>query len=694
MGSKNKKNTRPEKQAKNEHLIEIIAFTIFFAALFLLIMLIYPKETGLAYKHIGSFIYFIMGKAEFLLIILLFITSSHLFFNFKNLNYMFYSLFLIFTVNFCLLFELTEKNSGGIIGKKMAEILTPYVGYAGGFLLSVATTLILFTFITKISLKKPLLLVINFIFSSIKSIAGKLKDISLQKKIPKNPKIQTEKIRQKRKGTAILEPIIETEAPLVPVNEKTLTKYTLPPLSLLNDSTPAKKSQKSRDYSSLLLETLRSFGVEASVGNILIGPTVTRYELQPAKGVKVKSITNLANDIALSLAALSIRIEAPIPGKAAIGIEVPNQIIDPVTLKEILESPQFKNAGRFAMGLGKDITGQPIIGNMLSMPHLLIAGATGSGKSVCLNDIIVSFLYMCTPHELQIVMIDPKRVELIFYEGIPHLAKTAEIGTQIITDSKRATLILNQLTIEMDKRYEAFSQVRARNIAEYNKYCIDNSENPLPVLMLIIDELADLMMISAHTVETSICRLAQLGRACGIHLILATQRPTVNVITGLIKANIPSRIAFAVSSQVDSRTILDKAGAEKLLGKGDMLYLPLDMPEPKRSQGAYISTEEINKVVDFWAKQPPPEGRLNLTPTLSQDINKEDLLENTDELLKDAFNIILICKQASVSILQRKMKIGYARAGRIMDQLEKLGYVGPADGAKPRKILINENPFG
>jgi DNA segregation ATPase FtsK/SpoIIIE, S-DNA-T family len=470
-------------------------------------------------------------------------------------------------------------------------------------------------------------------------------------------------------------------------------KYEFPPVSLLKGVEKEAEEKSARDYSKLLEETLANFGVEVKVINKIRGPAVTRYELQPAKGVKVKKVTNLANDIALSLAAYSIRIEAPIPGKSAIGIEVPNHRIDPVSLRDILIEGDYRRQPPINLALGKDITGKPVMDNLLKMPHLLIAGSTGSGKSVCINCLITSILYNCSPMQIQMIMVDPKRVELSMFEGIPHLVDIKlPGGKKIITDPKAATIALKNVCDIMDQRYEDFVEMKVRNIKEYNQ----KAEIPLPYIITIIDELADLMMVSSATVEQFICRIAQLGRASGIHLIVATQRPSVDVITGLIKANIPSRIAFAVSSQIDSRTILDRAGAEKLLGKGDMLYLPVDANEPRRIQGAYVSSEETEKIVDFWRMQPMPDNAIPIE--ISGDLDKRGRIieggntENDDEerdpLIDEAIEVIRSTAQASVSNLQRKMKIGYARAGRIMDQLEKLGIVGPPDGSKPRRINL------
>lgn len=465
-------------------------------------------------------------------------------------------------------------------------------------------------------------------------------------------------------------------------------KYKLPPLSILANPAPVQHKTPPKDYSQKLIETLESFGVTAKVCHIQRGPSVTRYELELGKGVKVSKITGLTNDISLVFAA-PVRI-APVPGKSYLGIEVPNDQIDTLALKEILASDEFrKSSWHIPVALGKDITGKTIVGDLAKMPHLLVAGSTGSGKSVCINCLITSILYRAKPTEVQMVMVDPKKVELSIYEGIPHLVDIkATPDKKIITDPKIAALVLAQMTEIMDNRYNEFQRSHVRNIFEYN----EKSAVTLPYLLIFIDELADLMMVSKGGVEQSICRLTQLGRAAGVHLIIATQRPSVDVITGLIKVNVPSRIAFAVASQVDSRTILDSVGAEKLLGKGDMLYLPGGAADSKRVQGAFVDTDEIEKLVAFWQEQPPPENMQPIDIVAPSDNNasesSQDSEEDLDELYDEALRIILQERFASVSILQRKMKIGYARAGRIVDQMEKKGVVGPANGSKPRKILV------
>jgi DNA segregation ATPase FtsK/SpoIIIE and related proteins len=463
--------------------------------------------------------------------------------------------------------------------------------------------------------------------------------------------------------------------------------YLLPPLSLLSRPQPGKHGAADHGEARRKLEaTLESFGVKATVLDVVRGPAVTRYEVQPAAGVKVSRIVSLTDDIALALAAKDIRMEAPIPGKSAIGIEVPNTEVATVTLREVMESPVFQNAAsKLSVALGRDISGQPIVADLARMPHLLVAGATGSGKSVCINGIITSVLYKAAPDEVKFLMVDPKMVELNVYNGIPHLL------APVVTDPRRASLALKKIVVEMEKRYEAFSKTGTRNIEGYNAQMKDNPDARLPYIVVIVDELADLMMVAASDVEDAITRLAQMARAAGIHLIIATQRPSVDVITGVIKANIPSRIAFGVSSQVDSRTILDMAGAEKLLGRGDMLFLPVGMSKPIRVQGAFLSDQEVEAVVQFARDQAQAEYKEDLVPEV--DDEPQDADDDLDELFDQAVQVVVEAKQASVSLLQRRMRIGYARAARLIDQMEARGIVGPYEGSKPREVLISEGQY-
>ena len=462
--------------------------------------------------------------------------------------------------------------------------------------------------------------------------------------------------------------------------------YKKPPVSLLNrvvNKNDKRSKQKVLENARQLEQTLKDFGVDASINQVTVGPTITRYEIQPRPGVKVSKIVNLTDDIALSLAAKSIRMEAPIPGKSAIGIEVPNDEPQMVSAREIIESPEFNNfKSPLAMGLGKDVSGKIIIGDISKMPHLLIAGSTGSGKSVCVNTLITSILYKAKPDEVKLMLIDPKVVELANYNGIPHLM------IPVVTDPKKAANALCWAVTEMNRRYKLFAEAQVKDISSYN----DKTDNPLPKIVIIIDELADLMMASANEVEDYICRLAQMARAAGMHLIVATQRPSVDVITGVIKSNIPSRIAFAVSSQTDSRTIIDMGGAEKLLGKGDMLFYPLGASKPRRLQGAFISEEESDKVIEYVKKEAGDTGGANYIEEIEESISNIGSIksDDTDEFLYDAIEFVVNNGQASASMLQRKFKIGFNRAARLIDDMEERGIVGPSEGSKPRKVLISK----
>lgn len=465
--------------------------------------------------------------------------------------------------------------------------------------------------------------------------------------------------------------------------------YKLPSFRLLSRPSGAGKSGDQADYMQTarkLEATLESFGVRARVLEVVRGPAVTRYEIQPDIGVKVSRIVNLTDDIALALAAKDIRMEAPIPGKSAIGIEVPNSEVSVVTMREVMETSTFTEAeSKLSIAFGRDISGQTIVGNLAKMPHLLVAGATGSGKSVCINGIITSILYKAKPDEVKFMMVDPKMVELNVYNGIPHLL------TPVVTDPRRASLALKKIVVEMEKRYELFSKSGARNIEGYNQMMKENPEAVLPYIVVIVDELADLMMVAAHDVEDAIARLAQMARAAGIHLIIATQRPSVDVITGVIKANIPSRIAFGVSSQVDSRTILDMAGAEKLLGRGDMLYMPMGASKPIRVQGAFMSDQEVETIVNFVRDQGQAEYDESLVPEVEEESGGQE--EVLDELYDQAVQIVLEAKQASVSLLQRRMRVGYTRAARLIDSMEARGVVGPYEGSKPREVLMTMDQY-
>ena len=511
----------------------------------------------------------------------------------------------------------------------------------------------------------------------------------------------------------LAEPAAETENPSEPSAPAAPTvparPYQIPSIDFLQNGVsragdPA-VDQEMKEKAGILVDTLKSFGVTVRITGIFRGPSVTRYEIQPAAGIKVSKITGLADDIALSLAAQGVRIEAPIPGKPAIGIEVPNSHKDTVSLREILESDSFRSSkSKLAFAVGRDIAGNAVIGDIARLPHMIIAGATGSGKSVCTNSIIMSILYHATPEEVKLILIDPKIVEFTVYEGIPHLL------IPVVTDPKKAAGALNWAVQEMQRRYNLFAENSVRDLGDYNAAAAQPNSplEPMPQIVVIIDELADLMMTTSKEVEDAICRLAQKARAAGMHLIIATQRPTTDIITGLIKANIPSRIALSVMSQVDSRTILDTGGAEKLLGHGDMLYLPNGKIKPVRVQGCFTSTKEIEKVVDFIKSQTQSEYSNEIMEQVEQNIpvtkaegkakeQRKDSGEpepgSDEDIFERAIEVVVEAGQASTSSLQRRLKLGYARAARIMDELEEKGIIGPYEGAKPRRVLMSKEQF-
>lgn len=502
------------------------------------------------------------------------------------------------------------------------------------------------------------------------------------------PQEESEEKEEKRKKR---EREMEPE-PLLPAPEGELayksTDYVFPPLSLLKTSTEKPTVGDLRANANIIRRTLEGFGIPVEMGEITIGPKVTRYTLKPAEGVKLSRITALNQDLSLALAAHPIRIEAPIPGKSLVGIEVPNKVGSIVRLGSLLAYPDFKKSGYLGFPLGRDVAGEPLFVNLAAMPHLLVAGATGSGKSVTIHSFILSLLYKNSPETLRFIMIDPKRVELSIYDGIPHLV------TPVITEGKKTIGALRFAIHEMEARYEKLLRAGNRDIISYNK---GRKENPMPYLVVIIDELADLMASFGREVESAVVRLAQMARATGIHLVVSTQRPSVEVITGLIKANITSRIALQVASQVDSRTILDTSGAEKLLGGGDMLFISSEHSKPKRVQGSYTTEEEVRAVTSFITKKNPEAPSADLDEELEEGAGngRQDLDaflddDTEDELYGEALKVVRRAKKASASLLQRRLRIGYARAARLLDIMEERGAVGPADGAKPREVYIDD----
>ena len=599
---------------------------------------------------------------------------------------------------------------GGLLGYYFANSLYLYFGTKGAYLVLISLSLISALFITEISyfyifgnLGNKTKMIFNNIYNILENIRTKISISSRRKKEPDYQEYETDGITKKIfkiKKTRKKEKKLEEEKFIdkdyqVSMQESKTVSYQVPPLSLLSNSFAEEKTDTKlniKENVKILENTFTNFGINAKVVGVIQGPTVTRYEIHPAPGVKISKITNLSNDIALSFAVASVRIEAPIPGKNAVGIEVPNRKRINVYLKEVLESNEFQNEKyKLPIALGIDIGGKPIIADLAELPHLLIAGATGSGKSVCINNVILSILYKLSPEAVRFLMIDPKRVELNIYNGIPHLL------IPIVTDTTKAIKVLNWAISEMEKRFKIFAEVGVRNLDGYNEYVrnINNDTDTLPYIIIVIDELADLMLSSPAKAEESLCRLAQMTRATGIHLIIATQRPSVDIITGSIKVNFPSRIAFAVSTQVDSRTILDVNGAEKLLGNGDMLFSPVGASKPIRAQGAFVVEKEIRNVVSYLMKNfPSPEYEQEvLEYKKSKNMFRETEEEEEDELFNEAVSIIINSKQASISILQRKLRIGYTRAARLIDVMEKRGIVGPYDGRNPRKILISNEEY-
>ncbi|WHH58993.1 DNA translocase FtsK [Petroclostridium sp. X23] len=637
-------------------------------------------------------------------------------------------------------YELGSKGKGGgVVGGLIAEPIVNMFGVWGAAIVFITLTLIFIMIITEISLFKVAAFLYPFIQKGISGIYQKMITSFKSAMIERKNKVEDEKQafqqahdreplavehqaaaneppfkiydhrsrentvqrqdavpdKQQSKGKPASGTPKQEEMPSIASSNEYI-KYAYPPVDLMYFDASSQDGQKGshndlRQNAKKLVETLKSFGVEAKVLQVSRGPSVTRYELQPSAGVKVSKIVNLSDDIALNLAASGVRIEAPIPGKAAIGIEVANKEVTPVYLREVIESEEFTDyPSKVAFAVGKDITGRPVVANIARMPHLLIAGATGSGKSVCINTLITSILYKANPNEVKLLMIDPKVVELGVYNGIPHLL------IPVVTDPKKAAGALNWAVQEMVNRYKLFADNNVRDLKGYNDLIEEGGEpeKVLPQIVIIIDELADLMMVAPGDVEDAICRLAQMARAAGMHLVIATQRPSVDVITGVIKANIPSRISFAVSSQVDSRTILDMAGAEKLLGKGDMLFYPVGESKPTRLQGAFISDKEVESIVQFIKSN----SGANYHEDIMEHIEKENEVEeidpgDNDELLPQAIELVVDNGQASVSMLQRRLKVGYARAARLVDQMEARGIVGGFEGSKPRQVLITKQQY-
>ena len=675
---------------------------------------------GILGKMLTRMLVGLAGEGKYLIPFLLLITGIAIIFKKVKINkiQVLINIALIFSIltHLHLQLPLAEQTiesgynglGGGLIGAIISYVTVTIFGVVGSYIVLISIWIASLLYITKSTFGELTKRIFSLFIGFLKKIKDQIEDfifVTVEEKggyenIPKPSKNhlqvkeqpliinhyeepETDEDKTLKKAIKKEE---ETEIFIDNIENNFEGEFVLPPINILNRVKRNKNTLTQRDINDniyLLQNTLESFGVSAKVVQVSCGPSITRYELQPAPGVKVSRIVNLADDIALSLASADVRIEAPIPGKAAIGIEVPNSEIATVSLREVLESKEFQESkSNLSVVLGKDIAGKSVVTDLAQMPHLLIAGATGSGKSVCMNTLITSILFKSKPTEVKFLMIDPKMVELSTFNGIPHLI------SPVITDAKKAASALRWAVHEMENRYELFAASGVKDINRYNQ-----GPNQLPYIVVLIDELADLMMVAPADVEDAICRLAQMARACGIHLVVATQRPSVDVITGIIKANIPSRIAFAVSSQTDSRTILDMNGAEKLLGKGDMLFYPTGFPKPVRLQGAFVSDKEVEEVVEFLKAQAKPkyqEGILD-QEVITVDSSKEETED--DPLIPEVAKIFIENGQASISLIQRRFRIGYNRAARIIDIMEKKGIVGGYEGSKPRQVLISVEDY-
>ncbi len=702
MARKNsqKKNNFFEKEKKEipsgvgRSIFILFLFTFAFVSFLSLFSL-----AGALGEYLLKFFTFLFGWGKFIFPFLLFFLAYLLLrngkYSLKILNYIGIVLFLL---SFLALVDMFPV-SGGIFGKEVSELFFRAMGNIAAFFvllfICIASLLLLFEMALEDFhqfFQKSFFTAKNFFGYGVRheeeddffeeEEENKDEEDSVEEDVPKeepvSPAFEAKEIRAGLKKKENL-PILQGSLPGVNVEKR--QPYADIPLTLLEKSSSKPISGNVREYQNKIHETLERFGVMVEPGEVHVGPTVTQFEFRPLEAIKLTKITTLHNELALALAVHPIRMEAPIPGKSFVGIEVPNRNVATVSLREILESEEFRvRKGNLCVPLGKDVSGKVWVGNLETMPHCLIAGATGSGKTVCINAMIMSLLFQYSPYELKFIMVDPKRVELPQYNGIPHLL------TPVIVDVDATVNALRWAIHEMERRFELLSHLGKRNIQTYNKA----TDEPLPFIVVLIDELADLMSISAREVEGAIIRLAQMARAVGIHLVVATQRPSVDVLTGLIKANIPARLAFSVTSIVDSRTILDSAGAEKLLGRGDLLYISAELSRPKRLQGAFVSDDEITRVVNFLKTQGVPNyqdeiiARQSSGSSASFNDTRED-----DPLLDEAKRVVLEAGKASASLLQRRMRVGYARAARLLDLLEAQGFIGPQDGAKPRDVFAD-----
>jgi len=692
---------------------EVLGILLIVLVGFIAVSLYRPELTGQAGKVVSQLMVVLFGRGGALLVIVgAAFPAVHLILNRPSLKRASYSMTLL-TVALLVAshlivpdiqLEVAEPTSGiggGVIGWFISTGLRKVFGIVGAWVIVFTTTVLATMGATGATLVGMLKTCGGLVKQAVSAIVGKESNSKPRQQKVSLPETVFEEefeppiITPQPEPEVILlpqpepepEPVAERQTPQdLEVEQLALPRsdYTLPNIALLNRSLRqgTRGGRDERENIRILEETLGNFGIKAKVVEVTRGPAYTRYEIQTAPGTKVSKVTSLSNDIAMSLASEGVRIEAPIPGKAAIGIEVPNKARSSVMLRDVIESSEFNNsASPLTVALGKDIEGTTITADLSQMPHLLIAGATGAGKSVCINTLICSILYKARPDQVKFLLIDPKVVELTTYNGIPHLM------APVLNHPKKAAAALKWATIEMEKRYAAFAKAGVRDIERFNERAMELSQAKLPYVVIIIDELADLMMVARADVEDAICRLAQMARAAGMHLVIGTQRPSTDVITGLIKANIPSRLSFTVSSATDSRVILDMSGAEKLLGRGDMLFLPVGQSKARRIQGAFVSNKEIENIVDFVAGQAEAEYISALNTLEEADVAQTD--GELDERFEEAVRVVVETGQASVSMLQRRMRLGYTRAARIVDQMQESGIVGPSEGAKPRQINKN-----
>lgn len=714
-----------QETSKTPLVRELTAIAYWMVALFVGLSLFVPHTTGmLGHWLVDVGLTYLLGKSVWTFPFVVAGIGITFFSSHRSIARICAYTFVVLNL-FSIAFEMYLATAGGAVGKAWVWLLEGLVGRNGIWVGVITAGLMVLVMLCDISMIQVVRWVLQKVKIATKACIFYLKNLPWEtikqrlfyttvnsQNVPviEKPVVQEPVKKATLKSEPVKKPfefIVQHEPAPEPAEELTEHKAqpqlfsnkhsnVLPSLDLLEKPSKQVKETKvtivKRDENARLLEeALASFGVQAKVVHITPGPSVTRYELQPGSGVKISKITALAKDIALQLAVVDVRIEAPIPGKALIGIEVPNTEIEMVMMRNIIESSSFLNhPSKLMCAMGLTITGEPVMMDLGKMPHILIAGATGSGKSVCVNSIITSILMRATPDEVKFLMIDPKKVELSLYDGIPHLV------APVVTNPQKAAASLKQWAlIEMERRYEEFANVGVKDIQGFNDYVKSGKSaepmRPIPYIVVVIDELADLMMVAAQDVESTICRLAQMSRATGIHLVIATQRPSVNVITGLIKANVPSRISFFLQSQIDSRTILDMPGAEKLLGKGDMLYSPVGSFKPKRVQGVYLSEKEIKQVVAFLKQQGSPDyilELLNVEPLVAEAETKEGAKEGLDELFEEAKQIVINTRYASTSYLQRKLRIGYNRAARLMDELEQQGVISEYVGErKARNVL-------